>query len=168
MESSQPARLGAWLGQVGGKSAPEVKRTSPPGNSTVPSRLAQSRCSSMAWREGGAWVTPSCSPAQCGQVGFTARLSWDRNLAECVWKAVGSYSETLARLSPVSEGRVARENKVGWSYMQAARQSHRSEGAQWRKEEKFSLSPAALLSSPSCRGADTHACPRRGHGPNRG
>lgn len=113
MESSQPARLGAWLGQVGGKSAPEVKRTSPPGNSTVPSRLAQSRCSvnGVEGRE-GAWVTPSCSPAQCGQVGFTARLSWDRNLAECVWKAVGSYSETLARLSPVSEGRVARENKV--------------------------------------------------------
>lgn len=82
----------------------------------------------MAWREGGGWVTPSCSPAQCGQVGFTARLSWDRNLAECVWKAVGSYSETLARLSPISEGRVARENKVGWSYMQAARQSHRSRG----------------------------------------
>lgn len=133
MESSQPARLGAWLGQVGGKSAPEVKRTSPPGNSTVPSRLAQSRCSSMAWREGGGLGYSQLLPSSVWAGGFHCETLLGPEprrmcLESCGPRSPGSYSETLARLSPVSEGRVARENKVGWSYMQAARQSHRSRG----------------------------------------
>lgn len=68
MESSQPARLGAWLGQVGGKSAPEVKRTSPPGNSTVPSRLAQSRCSVNGVEgRGGAGLLPVAPQLSVGR-----------------------------------------------------------------------------------------------------
>lgn len=133
MESSQPARLGAWLGQVGGKSAPEVKRTSPPGIALFRHAWRRVGAPSMAWREGGGLGYSQLLPSSVWAGGFHCETLLGPEprrmcLESCGPRSPGSYSETLARLSPVSEGRVARENKVGWLYMQAARQSHRSRG----------------------------------------
>lgn len=118
MESSQPARLGAWLGQVGGKSAPEVKRTLPPKNSAVPSRLARSRCS-VNGVEGRGWgpIYSQLLPTSVWAGGFHCKTLLGPEprgtcLESCGSPSPGSYSETLAWLSPVSEGRVTEENKV--------------------------------------------------------